>query len=199
MKVIVFLVLVVIAIFYFASPETIKNAKEVATTTINDIQETTSQQIDSAKQVATTTINDMHETASKKIDESIQTGINEIKDWSYNTLEPMFPWMFIIFFFLLFAALKAVIPFSNTAVLQLLLVSVSYLLSVKLFYDMSLLYFAFIGTLWIVMPIAAFAIVFYFFKDKLIPLAARINQKIMGKLQLFENEVKVLEAPSDTK
>ena len=136
---------------------------------------------DSAKVAAENKINGVNQKISNTINETIRKGIEDIKERIYNSLEPIFPWIFILCFLLLFAALKAVIPFSNAVIVQIPLVFLSYISIFFIYSSIGLIYFAIIGTLWILVPVLAVCFISYKFRERLIPKIQEINDKITGK------------------
>ncbi len=122
------------------------------------------------------------DTISQGVEHGVRQGIDSVNSSIFEFFEPMFPWMFIIFFLLLFAALKAIIPFSNKAIIQLSLVTISYFLGLKVFYDMGIFYYAFIGTIWLLMPFVVLGTIFYFFRGKLTPMIFNLNTKLKEKM-----------------
>jgi hypothetical protein len=111
--------------------------------------------------------------------------VTQTKIWIFEALKPFFPWIFILFFLSLFAALKAIIPFSNIFLIQLPLVLTSYIFSFWLFAKQELSSFALIGTLWLFIPVAITTIIFYlgrsYFKPKILALNSKLVSSFTGQ------------------
>jgi hypothetical protein len=146
--------------------------------------------VDTAEMVVNETDNAL-QTASQEIEnavnEAIERAINEIKLWIINSLKPVLPWLFIICFLMLFALLKAIIPFGTTVVVQIPLVVLSYSFSLSLFMDLGLTHFALIATLWLLGLIMLFGLLMYFYWKKVIPMLRRSNNIIVKKLSNIDN------------
>jgi hypothetical protein len=118
--------------------------------------------------------------------------VTQTKNWIYETLKPFFPWIFIIFFLLLFAALKAIIPFSNIFLIQLPLVVSSYVVSFWLFAKQGLSAFAITGTFWLFIPVVIAGIIVYLFRNFLRPKILDLNSKLVATLACKPTEQTVL-------
>lgn len=108
--------------------------------------------------------------------------IMETRSWIYETLKPFFPWIFIIFFLLLFAAFKAIIPFSNILIIQLPLVTTSYIISFWLFAKQGLSSFALTGTFWLFIPVSISICIIFLCKNYLKPKLLAMNTNIINSL-----------------
>ncbi len=108
---------------------------------------------DNAKHVAVKQIDKVSDQITTIVNETTNQVISQIKAWIYEIMRPVFPWLFIIFFLLLFVALKFAIPLSNFTKIQLAIAIVSYAVSFWIFYKIGLLAFAVKGSLWFLLPI----------------------------------------------
>ena len=161
---------------------------------VNESVDKVSQSVEQGIQQGVDGVNDSLNKVSQSVQDGIQQGVDRVNAHIYQLVEPMFPWMFIIFFLLFFAALKAIIPFSDKVVIQLSLILISYLVSIKIFSSMGLLYHAFLGTLWLIMPFVLLGTIFYFFRERLAPIVARINSKLNEKMDSMQAKLQLNEA-----
>ena len=173
--------------------EASKKAKEMVVAT----SQQTAQLAIKAKDAAEEKVVSVKVAAEKKVDEvsqkitiavnnAVVQVTNEIKAWIYQVLTPLFPWMFIISFLLLFVALKAAIPLSTIAVMQIFLSLISYILTFWLFAQLGLVSFAVKGTLYFVIPIVIIAISMHFCRDKIFPKINQLNARLTAKVQGHE-------------
>lgn len=196
MKIVSVIALLSVAIFLvyqYSLPEHYEKSKEFAVvktqqTTekvqkeVEKVQESANQAVANVSKEVTDAVNQMGQEITEAVNRKINQELDRTKKAIYTAMEPMFPWAFIIFFLLLFGALKAVIPFSQVDIVQLTLALMSYIFSVKVFYDMELMMYALEGTFWLSLP---FAIVFagnYFFKDKVADFIEKSNDNLKSKL-----------------
>jgi len=152
-----------------------------------------------AQDQATGIINNAVNTASVKMDEATSQMTNAVNNavlqamekfrmWIVEALTPFFPWIFIIFFLLLFGALKAAIPFSDIVIIQIPILLISYIFSFILFAKIGLTAFAIKGTFWFMVPIIMSCIFFYLFRNTIMPKIMKLNSKISSKFS-FKTEV----------
>lgn len=134
-------------------------------------------------QMLSTAKNTVQTNVTETINNEIQGSILQAKDWLYNSLKPIFPWLFIIFFLLFFAILKSLIPFSHIVIIQLPIVFISYVVAFLLFFKLHLTHFAMIGSIWFVTPIVLTILILYFFRKTLIPKLTAINDRFVAKMK----------------
>ena len=170
--------------------EVSKKAKEMAIATTQQTaqlaikaKDATVQNVVSVKVAAGKKVDEASQKVTTAVNNAVAQVVNEIKAWIYQVLTPLFPWMFIISFLLLFVALKAAIPLSTIAVMQVFLSLISYILTFWLFAQLGLTSFAIKGTLYFVLPIAVIAIAMNLCRDRILPKINELNARLTSKLQ----------------
>jgi Sec-independent protein translocase protein TatA len=169
-----------------------ESAKKAATKAQTLIMEKVSEVSDSAtkvkdnvkqvavnvKQVSVEHIYEVNKQIKNIVNETIQQVIVQIKAWIYKTLEPVFPWLFIILFLLLFVALKLAVPLSNLVQIQSALAVISYAVAFLIFTKIGLLAFAIKGSVWFLVPFIISCLVVWFVrnvrKTKTLSLKSRV-------------------------
>ena len=121
--------------------------------------------------------NDVEGSVTNFTNEKMDNVTNSLKLWIYTSFEPIFPWMFLILFFVMFGSLKMVIPFSNYRVVQIPIFLGSYSFIFSIFYKLEIASYAFEATLWFLLPMMLVAIALFFSRKTLIPKIKEFNKK----------------------
>jgi Sec-independent protein translocase protein TatA len=118
------------------------------------------------KNVAIEQIDEINDRVKAVVIETTQEVIFQLKAWLYEIMKPVFPWLFIIFFLILYVALKFAIPLSNFVQMQLAIAAASYAISFYIFSKIGLSAFAVKGSLWFLLPIIMSFLGFWLFRNK---------------------------------
>jgi hypothetical protein len=157
--------------------------KQQATQMVVNVADAAEQKVVTVKNAAEQKVDEATQQVTIAVNNAVAQVVNEIKAWIYQVLTPLFPWMFIISFLLLFVALKAAIPLSTIAVMQIFLSLISYILTFWLFAQLGLTSFAVKGTLYFVLPIAVISIAMNLCRDKIFPKINELNASLTSKVQ----------------
>ena len=161
-------------------------AQHLITEKAGEVSDNAIKVADNAKQVAVEQIDKVNDQITAIINETTHQVIAQIKAWIYEILRPVFPWLFIIFFLLLFGALKFTIPLSNIMQIQLALAVVSYAVSFWIFFKIGLFNFAIKGTLWFLLPFIITCLIVWFFqnirKTKIVGFKSRATSKVATQI-----------------
>ncbi len=142
---------------------------EESKTKVVEQYETTIVQAAEVKDSAVKKYDDTVQSVSDYQDKIIAEVTESIKAWIYKTLEPVFPWMFLVLFLVLFGALKMIIPFSNYTAIQIPIFLGSYGLIFSMFYILDIAIFALEATFWFLLPIVTVSLIIFFFRKTLLP------------------------------